>query len=149
MHYKPKKKEQYPSIQPLVLSTRTSRQVRPDLSEPESTDLYFHNIDEYNAASDWLLCVLHISMEYGKTSRKHFERKQFLRKLSLSCQKKRTILGKKNKVSNYCRKKIKAFGLEDHQMFKRPIKNFGCLGLRKENAIFNQRNKACFPLFCF
>ena len=32
-------------------------------------------------------------------------------------------------------------------MLKRPIKKFETFNLLKEKAIFNQRNKACFPLF--
>ena len=45
-------------------------------------------------------------------------------------------------------KKIKARGLEDHLMFKRPFKKFWIFGLRKEKANFNQQNKPCFALFC-
>ena len=43
--------------------------------------------------------------------------------------------------------KIWARGLEDHPMFKWPIKNFRISGLRKEKVIFNQQNKACLRYF--
>ena len=39
-------------------------------------------------------------------------------------------------------------GLVDHPIFRGLIKMFRTFGLRIEKVIFNQRNKACFPLFC-